>query len=72
MKTVKLRVEGMHCSGCTEIVRHVLEQEEGVTGCSVSLDERQARVAIDPERTTSEQLAQALSRAGYPASLLPE
>jgi len=67
MKTVKLNVDRMHCAGCTEIVRHLLEREEGVQGCTVSLDDRQVRAAIDPDRTSGERLAEALSRAGYPA-----
>lgn len=69
MKKVKLTVGNMHCAGCTEIVRHVLENEDGVQACTVSLDEHQARVAIDPQRTDTEQLVRVLGKAGYPAEL---
>jgi copper chaperone CopZ len=72
MKKVKLSVEGMHCGGCTEIVRHLLEQEAGVRGCSVSLEDRQVRVAIDPERVTAGKLADVLTRAGYTAAVQAE
>lgn len=69
MKTVRLRIDRMHCNGCTEIVRHLLTQEEGVLGCTVSLEEQMARVAIDPDRTGAERLAEALGRAGYPSAV---
>lgn len=68
MRKVKLTVGNMHCQGCVEIVRHVLEREDGVVGCVVSLEEHEARLAIDPERTSTEHLAGVLSNAGYPAS----
>ena len=69
MRVLRIRIDGMHCTGCTEIVRHVLGQEAGVQGCAVSLDERLARVAIDPDRTSGERLVAALDRAGFPAEL---
>lgn len=72
MQTVKLRIGGMHCAGCVEIVRHVLEREPGVKGCSVSLEEALARVAIEPGQSSAEQLRDAVSRAGYTADPLSE
>jgi len=72
MQTVKLRIGGMHCGGCAEIVRHVLEQEPGVKGCSISLEHALARVAIEPGQSSAEQLERAVSRAGYTAERLAE
>lgn len=70
MQTVKLRIEGMHCNGCAEIVRHVLERQSGVQGCSVSHEHGEARVAIDASRITAERLAEAVGEAGYSARVV--
>ncbi|MFC3284930.1 MerR family transcriptional regulator [Litchfieldella rifensis] len=67
MQTVKLRIDGMHCDGCVEIVRHVLERQSGVLGCSVSHENSEARVAVDTTQVSSEQLAKAIEEAGYRA-----
>lgn len=72
MQTVKLTIEGMHCNGCAETVRQVLEQQSGGKGCSVSHENGEARVAIDTGRISREQLAEAVRSAGYPASPVTE
>ncbi|MDI5985916.1 cation transporter [Halomonas sp. M4R5S39] len=72
MQTVKLTIKGMHCDGCAEIVRHVLEQQPGVKGCSVSHANGEARVAVDTTQTPAERLAEAVRGAGYSASIASE
>lgn len=62
----------MHCDGCAEIVRHVLEQQPGVKGCSVSHESGEARVAVDTSQISGERLAEAVQGAGYSASLVTE
>lgn len=32
-----LTIDGMHCDGCVQTVQHLLEQQAGVKGCSVSM-----------------------------------
>lgn len=70
MQTIKLSIGGMHCSGCEEVVRHVLEQQQGVKGCSVSHESGEARVAVDDSGIPQEQLAEAVRGAGYSASIM--
>ncbi len=72
MQTVRLAIGGMHCDGCAEIVRQVLEQQPGVKGCSVSHENGEARVAIDAALVSGEQLAEAVQGAGYSARLASE
>ncbi|RTR00177.1 MerR family transcriptional regulator [Halomonas nitroreducens] len=72
MQTVRLTIKGMHCDGCAEIVRHVLEQQPGVKGCSVSHENGEAKVAVDTSQTSGERLAEAVQGAGYSASLVTE
>ncbi|EAZ97518.1 heavy-metal-associated domain-containing protein [Marinobacter sp. ELB17] len=49
MKTTVLTIDGMHCDGCVQIVQHLLEQQVGVKGCSVSVDSKQLRIAHDAD-----------------------
>lgn len=72
MQTVRLTIKGMHCEGCAEIVRHVLEQQPGVKGCTVSHERREARVAVDTTQVSGEQLAEAVQGAGYSARIASE
>ncbi|MCH4562416.1 MerR family transcriptional regulator [Halomonas sp. EGI 63088] len=72
MQTVRLTIGGMHCNGCAEIVRQVLEQQPGVKGCSVSHENGEAKVAVDTSQTSGEQLAEAVRGAGYSASIATE
>lgn len=72
MLTVRLTIKGMHCNGCAEIVRQVLEQQPGVKGCSVSHENGEAKVAVDASRSSGEQLAEAVRGAGYSASIATE
>lgn len=68
MKTTVLTIEGMHCDGCVQTVQHLLEQQAGVKGCSVSLDLKQARIAHDADQVSAETLAETVQAAGYKAS----
>ncbi|WP_111747169.1 heavy-metal-associated domain-containing protein [Salinisphaera orenii] len=68
MQTTTLTIDGMHCQGCVQIVQNVIEQQTGVKGCSVSLADKQARIAHDADAVSSEALAQAVEDAGYTAA----
>lgn len=69
MQNLILDIGGMHCGGCAQIVQHVLEAEPGVHACTVSDENKHARVAFDPGRTSADQLAKAVQRAGYSATV---
>jgi copper chaperone CopZ len=69
MQTTTLEIDGMHCQGCVQIVQHLLEQQAGVKGCSVSLDPQQARIAHDADRVSAQALAKVVRDAGYAATI---
>ncbi|MES1945142.1 putative heavy-metal scavenger protein [Salinisphaera sp. PC39] len=71
MQTTTLTIDGIHCQGCVEIVTHVLEQQAGVKGVTVSLESKQARIAHDADQTSAHTLAQAVQEAGYTAASIP-
>lgn len=68
MQSVTFAIEGMHCAGCVRTVDHLLRRQEGVWEAEVSLDSASARVLFDPQRISSQQIAEAIERAGYRAS----
>lgn len=66
--TIELEVEGMHCTGCVNAVRRVLETAPAVTAVSIDLNAGRARVEatadVDPARLIS-----AVEDAGYTARI---
>jgi len=66
--TIQLKIDGMHCSGCVNAVRRVLEAAPSVTAVSVDLDRGSATVeasaAVDPAS-----LVAAVEDAGYDARI---
>ncbi len=66
---VNLHVEGMHCASCPVTVRMVLRRLDGVMEVTVSVSDKRASVVYDPGRITPERMAQAVTDAGYPASV---
>ena len=69
MKTYVIAIEGMHCAGCVDTVKTLLEMEAGVKAASVSLQDGAARVLVDPATAKPERLAAVVKRAGYKATL---
>jgi Cu+-exporting ATPase len=59
-----LDVEGMMCAHCQSHVQSALEKVEGVSGVSVSLEEKQARVSMTAE-VADDKLIGAVTVAGY-------
>ena len=42
MKEIKLKIEGMHCTGCSSRLEKVLNNTDGVESAAVSFEEKQA------------------------------
>jgi copper chaperone len=67
MSTTTIRIEGMHCDGCAQRVRRVLEREPGVKSADVSYEGGEARVQHDEGAVTTDRLRAVVERAGYTA-----
>lgn len=65
---ITLDVPSMNCSLCPIAVSGVLRKQPGVREASADLASKSAQVVYDPDQTTPERLAQAVSDAGYPAT----
>lgn len=64
-------IEGMHCDGCADRVRRVLEREPGVRRAEVSLEAGRARVEHGDDASL-EGIVRAVQRAGYGGRVLDE
>jgi copper chaperone CopZ len=65
MNTAKLKVEGMHCDGCAQIIQSFLEKKTGVAAANVSFNDGEARVFYDTHAIAEDQLVEAIEKAGY-------
>ena len=68
-ETVILAVEGMMCKHCVAHVGEALKECKGVKGFSVSLENSSASVTYAPSKVSAEEVAQAVTAAGYPARI---
>lgn len=68
--SVTLKVEGMTCSLCPQMVKKSLEKTAGVQKAEVSsYKEGRAVVEYDEKKTDTEALIKAIEKIGYRASL---
>ena len=65
MKEIKLKIEGMHCTGCSSRLEKVLNNTDGVESATVSFEEKQAIITYNESQTDIEQIKQAIQNAGF-------
>ena len=65
MKEIKLKIEGMHCTGCSNRLEKVLNNIEGVTSAQVNFDEKSAIVNFDEGKVTIEKIKENIEDAGF-------
>lgn len=68
-QTVTLSIPGMTCAACPITVKKALSRVEGVTQAKVSYEKREATVIFDDGKASIQQLVDASTNAGYPASV---
>jgi copper chaperone CopZ len=69
MEIIRLRVEGMACSGCTHAVETALQTVPGVIRVRADLEAGSAEVEA-ADTVTGQQLVAALEEAGYGARVV--
>jgi copper chaperone CopZ len=55
----------MHCDGCANTIKALVEREPGVKTVSVSFAEGEARVLYDPATISEDKLVALVERPGY-------
>ena len=56
MKEIKLKIEGMHCAGCSTRLERVLNNLEGV---------EEAKVSLEETKTNIKNIKEAIADAGF-------
>lgn len=69
MQSVTLKIQGMHCGGCAQSIKRLLERQPGVESAEVSFESGEARVRFDPARLSEQQLVSVLEPPGYQARI---
>lgn len=65
MKETNLKIEGMHCAGCSTRLEKVLNNLEGVETAKVSLGEKKATIKYDETKINIENIKEAIEDAGF-------
>lgn len=68
-ETVYLDVSNMTCDGCVKHVTKTLAAVDGVKDVKVNLKEGRAEVVCDASKVKAADLAETVTKAGYPAKL---
>lgn len=63
---------GMHCSSCAGLIERQVKKVTGVSKANVNFSAEKASVFYDSATTTTDQLIEAVKKAGYTAELITE
>ena len=65
MKETNLKIEGIHCAGCSTRLEKVLNNLEGVETAKVILEEKKATIKYDETKISLESIKEAIEDAGF-------
>ena len=65
MKETNLKIEVMHCAGCSTRLEKVLNNLEGVETAKVSLEEKKATIKYDETKINIENIKEAIEDTGF-------
>lgn len=65
MKSLQLKIDGMHCDGCADTIQALLARHAGVRSATVSHATGRGQVLFDPAVTDAGQVTKAIEQAGF-------
>ncbi len=65
IKTIQLRIKGMHCSSCSMNIDGELEDASGVVKANTNYAKSQTEIEFDPEKITQERIKEIIKTTGY-------
>ena len=65
MKEISLKIEGMHCKGCSNRLEKVLNNTDGVEKATVSFEDKKAIITFDESKTNIEKIKEAIEDSGF-------
>lgn len=71
-KTIKLKITGMTCAGCSNHISTALKNMDGVIEQSVEYPGDIATIKYDASKTNPAEMIKAIEKAGYKAEIIKE
>ena len=65
MRKVILKIEGMHCAGCSNRLEKILNKGDGIERAKVSLEEKSADIKYNEEEVELNTILQEIEDAGF-------
>ncbi|MCW9706244.1 heavy-metal-associated domain-containing protein [Fodinibius salsisoli] len=67
MEKLTFTIPDLHCEGCAERSTNILERLDGVQEAKVTFEDKSAKVEFDSDKTSFDEMKQALEKANYTA-----
>jgi len=71
-KKTTIKITGMHCQSCINVITKALNKENGVVSASVNFSNEKASVEYDPKITNEEKLIESIKKKGYDGHIISE
>jgi Cu+-exporting ATPase len=68
--TLKLKIDGMHCTSCAMDIDGTLEDTEGVIEASTNYAKSETEVKLDSTKMDKEKITSLISTLGYSVTFL--
>lgn len=65
MENIELKIEGMHCTGCSARLQKVLSNLDGVSNAEVSFEKGMANIEFNKEIVTLDKIKNAIVDSGF-------
>ena len=65
MKEIKLKIEGMHCAGCSTRLEKVLNNTDGIEKAEVNFEQKEATITYNESQTNIEKIKEEIEDAGF-------
>lgn len=65
MENIELRIEGMHCTGCSARLQKVLSNLDGVSNAEVSFEKGMANIEFNKKIITLDEIKNAIVDSGF-------
>lgn len=65
MKSLNLKITGMHCTGCSKRLEKVLNNLDGVQNAKVSFEEGKAEIEYEENKIGFDEIKEAIEDADF-------
>ncbi|PIO04471.1 hypothetical protein COT48_00355, partial [Candidatus Woesearchaeota archaeon CG08_land_8_20_14_0_20_47_9] len=72
MNKETIKIKGMHCKSCVELIETGLSSLEGIEEVKVNLAKDEADVKFNPDKISLEKIKSEINKLGYVTQFSPE